>query len=469
MRVQPRTNDDVNEEWISDKTRYAYDGLQFQRLTTPLIKSGDRFVGATWEQALEAVKSGLEASGAQPHEIKAIAGHLADTESLLALRDLMHRLGSENLTLDQSYGDLPPVGGTDIRSNYLFNSGITGLEEADAILLIGTNPRHEAAVMNSRIRKSWMHTGLEVGLVGENADLAYGYEHIGASVADLKKFVESGSKGAFGKKWKEAKRPMIIVGSGVGEGKERELVYGLVSRLVQKEGEKLVRDDWNGFCVLQRVSSRTAAYDLSFSPSSTSPSKPKFVYLLNADEVDPSSIPQGAFVVYQGHHGDLGAQLADVVLPGAAYTEKSVTWVNTEGRAQQGRAAVGPPGAAREDWKIVRALSEVLGEPLPYDDILSLRDRMWEVAPHLVRYDVREPVSTSVAKLGLDLVRKNTEKVVKDAKGLDGKFGKTIGNFYMTDVVSRNSVTMAQCTKAFVKGEDYGFGDVGKGTQSAFA
>lgn len=432
MRIQPRTNDDVNEEWISDKTRYAYDGLTFQRLTSPLIKQGDRFVGATWEEALAAVADGLAKTGAQGDEIQAIAGHLADTESLVALKDLINHLGSDNLAVDQVGGSAPPVHGVDVRSNYLFNPTLPGIEQADAILLVGTNPRHEAAVLNSRIRKSWLHTSLEVGFIGDRVDTAYGYDFLGTDVKALQNFVSG--KGEFAAKFKAAKRPLIIVGSAISEHPDAAAVYNLLSTFVQKNKDKLITSDWNGFSVLQRVASRSAVYDIGFIPSAkASKTKPKFIYLLNADEIDPKSIPSDAFVVYQGHHGDIGAQLADVCLPGAAYTEKGMTWVNMEGRAQLGRSAVPPPGASREDWKIIRALSESLGSPLPYDDVLALRDRMWEISPTLVRYDVTESTSAEVALAGLGVIAKRTTGAT--IKGVP--FERPIKNFYMTDAISR--------------------------------
>ncbi|KAJ3522722.1 hypothetical protein NMY22_g11765 [Coprinellus aureogranulatus] len=462
MRIQPKTNDNVNEEWISDKTRYAYDGLRFQRLTNPLVKEGDRFVAASWEDALTAISEGLAASGAKGDEIQAVAGHLADTESLVALKDLVNRLGSDNLTLDQVNGNKTPVHGVDVRSNYLFNSTIPRIEEADAILLVGTNPRHEAAVLNSRIRKSWIHTGLEVGLIGEQADTAYKYEHIGTDAKALTDFITG--KSAFSEKFKSAKKPLIIVGSAIAEHPDSAAIYNELAKFVEVNKDKLLTPEWNGFSILQRVASRAAAYDIGFTPSkNASTTQPKFIYLLNADEVDPKSIPRDAFVVYQGHHGDVGAQLADVILPGSAYTEKGSTWVNTEGRTQLGRAAVGAPGAARDDWKIVRALSEVVGSPLPYDDILELRDRMWEISPTLVRYDVVESTSPEITLAGLKQVAAQTA----GAKITGAPIRKPISNFYQTDPISRASVTMAQCVKAFVKGDEYG--DAGKGAQSSFA
>lgn len=456
MRIQPRTNDDVNEEWISDKTRHAHDGLRFQRLTTPLVKRGDRFEPATWEDALAAIAEGLKQTGAKGDEIKAVAGHLADTESLVALKDFVNRLGSDNLAIDQTNGDKAPVHGVDIRSNYLFNSTIPGVEEADAILLVGTNPRHEAAVLNSRIRKSWLHTGLEVGFIGERADTTYGYDYIGADAKALANFVAG--KGPFVEKFKAAKKPLIIVGSAVNEHADGAAVYNALAKYVEQNKTTFLTPEWNGLSILQRIASRPAAYEIGFVPSKkASTTTPKFIYLLNADEVDPKSIPKDAFVVYQGHHGDLGAQLADVCLPGAAYTEKSTIWVNTEGRAQLGRAAVPPPGASREDWKIIRyvhinyakdilhmllsndipyirsALSEVVGSPLPYDDVLSLRDRLWEISPSLVRYDVTERTSTDIAAVGL----KTLAALNASAKVSGAPFHKPIINFYQTDPISR--------------------------------
>jgi NADH dehydrogenase (ubiquinone) Fe-S protein 1 len=355
MRIQPKVNDEINEEWINDKTRYAYDGLKYQRLTSPLIREGDKFVPATWEEAMDRIAHGLQTSGAQGDEIKAVAGHLADTESLVALKDLVNRLGSENLTLDQSLGDAPPQAGVDVRSNYLFNTGIENVGDADAVLLIGTNPRHEAAIINTRFRKSYLHSGAEFGLIGEKFDSVFEYAHVGTTPKDVEAFLSGKGSGDFAKIWKEAKKPLVIVGSHVLESADGSAVLKAVSKHVLDNANRFITPEWNGFNILQRAASRAAAYDLGFAPTEASSSvKPKFVYLLNADEIDPSAIPESAFVVYQGHHGDLGAQFADVCLPGTAYTEKSATWVNTEGRSQLGRQAVVPPGASRDDWKIIR-------------------------------------------------------------------------------------------------------------------
>ena len=255
MRVQPKINDEINEEWINDKTRYAYDGLQYQRLTTPLVREGDRFVPATWEQAMDTVRHGLLNSGAKGDEIKAVAGHLADTETLVALKDLFNRLGSENLTLDQSFGEAPPQTGVEIRSNYLFNTSIDRIGEADAVLLIGTNPRHEAAIINTRFRKSYLHTGVEFALIGEKFDSTFQYEHLGTSGKDVADFLSKSGRTGFSKLWKDAKKPMIIVGSHVMETKEGAGILKAVAKHVMDNAGRFLAPEWNGFSILQRVCS----------------------------------------------------------------------------------------------------------------------------------------------------------------------------------------------------------------------
>ncbi|PWN27394.1 putative NADH dehydrogenase 78K chain precursor [Jaminaea rosea] len=451
MRVLPRLNEDVNEEWINDKTRYAADGLKYQRLTTPLIKQGDRFVPASWPEALATVAEGLEQSGAKGDEIKGVVGSLADAESMVALKDLMNRLGSENVTVDQPAVDsAAPIYSQDFRSNYMMNSTISGLEEADALLLVGTNPRHEAAIVNTRIRKGYLHNGLDVGLIGEKVDLTYDYAHVGSDAQAVRDFVAG--KGEFAKLFGKAKKPMIIVGSGVAEHVDGKAILSDLATLVEKNKDRMLTQEWNGLNFLQRTASRTAANDIGIQASNNA-TNPKFVYLLGADDVSPESIPADSFVVYQGHHGDVGASLADVVLPSAAYTEKNVTYVNTEGRTQQTRAAVSPPGAAREDWKVIRALSEVCGATLPYEDLLDLRDRMFEVSPSLVRYDVAEPTSREAAEVALAGMKAlgGSGKTAAKISGAPLLAALTREKFYTTDPVSRASPTMAQCVEAFVK------------------
>ncbi|KAI8870744.1 NADH-ubiquinone oxidoreductase 78 kDa subunit [Ramicandelaber brevisporus] len=452
MRVMPRLNEDINEEWISDKTRYACDGLKTQRLTVPLIRKGDSFVPASWSDALSTVASRISTTA--PENMTAVAGSLADAEAMVALKDLFNRFNSDNLTVD---GPAFAANGaiahsSDVRSNYLFNSAISGIDRADVVLLVGTNPRHEAAIINARIRKAYLHNNLTVGLVGAEINTTFGYDHIGTDAAALKQLASG--KHAFSKVLAEAKNPMIIVGSGIAEQANAAEILASVNELALKHEAAFFRPDWNGVNTLQRAAGRAAAFDIGYSAAPVSEKlkstrSGQFIYLLGADDISAADIPQDAFVVYQGHHGDNGAHLADVILPGAAYTEKTATYINTEGRAQLARAAVNPPEGAREDWKVIRALSELAGVTLPYDDALELRQRMYDVSPTLVHLDDVAPVSSSLAVLAA----KNAAAAAAKSGGKNVSFEAVVKNFYMTDPISRASSTMAKCTASFVKGK----------------
>lgn len=435
MRVLPRLNDDINEEWISDKLRFACDGLKTQRLTQPLIKNGDRFEIATWDEALSTVAAAFNRIKPQGNQIKAIAGGLADAEAMVALKDLVNKLGSENTT-----ADVAVYGNADIRSNYTFGSTIDGIEDADQILLVGTNPRFEAAVLNARIRKVWLRLDLEVHHVGQEFESTFDKGHFGTLAADLKKALD----GEVGKKLAGAKKPLIIIGSGVANSEDADAVYKYVGDFANANAN-FTAPEWNGVNVLQRDAARVGALDVGFHvvDPAVANTEAKFVYLLGADEFKPEDIPKDAFVIYQGHHGDVGALYADVVLPGSAYTEKNATYVNTEGRTQLTRAATNGPGASREDWKIVRAVSEYLGATLPYDDLIAVRNRLGEIAPHLVRYDVIEPTSVDIAKTGF------AQLALKEVSVAGKPLTNPIDNFYFTDVISRSSPTMAKCVASF--------------------
>ncbi|RMJ22109.1 nadh-ubiquinone oxidoreductase [Aspergillus sp. HF37] len=444
MRILPRLNDDINEEWINDKSRFACDGLKTQRLTTPLIRREGKFVPVSWEQALTEISLAQERLQLKENEFKSVAGHLVDAEQMMAMKDLANRLGSDNLALDQPGGSSPIAHGIDVRSNYLFNSKIYGIEDADAILLVATNPRHEASVLNSRIRKQYLNSDLEVGLVGEQFDSTFDFEHLGTDTSALK----SALSGEFGKKLASAERPMIVVGSAAAEHQDSRAIFEMIGSFVEKHASNFRTPEWQGYNILQRAASRAAAYELGFTTPSpeVAETKPKMVWMLGADEISQSDLPKDAFVVYQGHHGDRGAQFADVVLPGSAFTEKSGTYINTEGRTQITRAATSYPGAAREDWKIIRAVSEFMGVPLPYDDIEALRDRMEEVSPIMRRYDVVEP--TSMASLSkTQLVDQN-----KGIQPINAPFKKVVEDFFFTDSISRSSPTMARCSAAKATG-----------------
>jgi NADH dehydrogenase (ubiquinone) Fe-S protein 1 len=379
MRILPRVNEDVNEAWISDKTRFSYDGLKRQRLVEPMVRNDKgQLTPVDWEVALITVADMLRRTAGE--KMGVIAGGLADVESLVALKDLFNKMSSENLHTEEMF---PNAGtGVDLRSSYLLNASIAGVEESDLLLLVGTNPRFEAPLFNARVRKSYIHNELSVAVIGSKVDLTYDYTHLGDSPKVLVKLLSGDHP--YSKKFTSAKRPMIVVGSSTLCGSEGTSLLSGAIRLAAMAKPEDKR--WSVLNVLHRVAGQVGAMDVGYKTNNLDMSKMKFLYLLGADDgsVTKEMLPEDCFVVYQGHHGDHGALLADVVLPGAAYTEKEATYVNTEGRAQRTRVAVTPPGVAREDWKIVRALSEFAGFKLPYDTVGDLRSRMEELAPHLV-------------------------------------------------------------------------------------
>ncbi|NWW23747.1 NDUS1 oxidoreductase, partial [Falcunculus frontatus] len=447
MRILPRLHEDINEEWISDKTRFAYDGLKRQRLTQPMIKNEKGvFVYASWEDVLARVAGVLQA--VEGKEIAAVVGGLVDAEALIALKDLLNRVNCDTLCTEEIF---PTAGaGTDLRSNYLLNTKIAGVEEADVLLLVGTNPRFEAPLFNARIRKSWLHNDLQVALVGSPVNLTYSYEHLGESPQILQD-IASG-KHAFCKVLDHAKKPMVVVGSAALQRSDGAAIHAAVSTIAQNARAKSgAGPDWKVMNILHRVASQVAALDLGFKPGVEAIRKnpPKVLYLLGADSgcITRQDLPKDCFIIYQGHHGDVGAPMADVILPGAAYTEKAATYVNTEGRAQQTRVAVTPPGMAREDWKIIRAVSELAGLTLPYENLDEIRKRLEEVSPNLVRYDdVEEANYFTQAN---ELAKLAKQQLLADPLVPPQL---TIKDFYMTDSISRASQTMAKCVKAVVEG-----------------
>ena len=437
MRVLPMLNEDVNEEWISDKTRYACDGLARQRLDKPYMKVDGKLQAASWHDAFDAI--GGKVRGLDGSKIGAIAGDMCDAEAMTALKDLMTALGSNNIDCRQDGAKLT----AGARAGYTFNTTIAGIEDADACLIVGSNPRLEAPIINARLRKRMVEGGFKVGMVGEAVDLTYRYEHLGAGPQTLKEIADGTH--SFCEILKSAERPMIIVGQGALTHADGVAVLAAARKIADTTG--MIAEDWNGFNVLHTAAGRVAGLDLGLVPGEggkdvagildgAASGDIEVVYLLAADEIDTAKLAN-AFVIYQGHHGDAGAHIADIVLPGAAYTEKEGTYVNTEGRVQRGRRATFPPGDAREDWAILRALSEVLGKTLPYNNLGQVRARMVEIAPLLDQLEVVTP--SAWADFG-------------QAGSLDGgPFASPITNFYMTDPISRASATMAACTEAFVE------------------
>ena len=431
MRILPRVNEAVNEEWISDKTRHIVDGLRTQRLDRPYLRENGKLRPASWQEAFAAIAA--KASHLHGARMGAIAGDLAAVEEMFALKELLAKLGSTHLAVQG--GEAFDAGAG--RGSYIFNPTIAGIEQADALLIVGSNPRREGTLLNARIRKRWRTGQLKVGVIGPKADLTYDYDHIGAGTDSLSDL--TAGKHSFAEVLKNAKNPIVLVGGAGLARPDGAAVLSLAARLALDIGA--IKDGWNGFGVLQETASRVGALDVGFAPSGglsiaqmTTFGALDILFLLGADE---TKAPDGTFVVYIGTHGDRGAHRADVILPGAAYTEKSGIYVNTEGRVQMANRAAFPPGEAREDWAIIRALSDVLGKKLPYDSLAQLRQAMFKAAPHLMRLDQIEPGKPD------------------DVKALAGRGGNVdkaafkpaIEDFYMTNPIARASAVMAECSR----------------------
>jgi NADH-quinone oxidoreductase subunit G len=432
MRILPRVNEAVNEEWISDKTRHVVDGLRTQRLDRPYIRHDGQLRPASWTEAFEAVRSKFARTDGK--RIGAIAGDLAAVEEMFALKDLLGKCGSVNLAVQGGDAFDPGIG----RATYIFNPAIAGIDQADALLIMGSNPRKEAALLNARVRKRWRSGQLKIGVIGEKADLTYPYEYLGAGTDTLGDL--AAGKHAFADVLKNAKKAIILVGAGGTTRHDGRAVLATAARLALDVGA--VKEGWNGFAVLQDTASRVGALDIGFAPAKGGLNSAEMatfgtldvLFFLGADEI---KAPDGTFVVYIGTHGDRGAHRADVILPGAAYTEKSGIFVNTEGRVQMANRAAFPPGDAREDWAIVRALSETLAKKLPYDSLSALRQAMFRSVPHLMRLDQIEPGKAADLKV---LAGKGgtMEKVA---------FKSPVEDFYLTNPIARASAVMAECSR----------------------
>ena len=442
MRILPRLNEQINEEWIDDRTRFAYDGLAKGRIDRPYIREQEsgKLIAVEWEEAFNYIKDRM--SGIKGDKIAALAGDLVDVESMVALKDLMTSLGSPNMDC-RTDGSLLSA---DSRASYLFNSTIAGIDEADAILLIGVDPRHEGTMVNARIRKNWLEKKIPISLIGPEVDLTYPYEHLGTGPKDLEKLIKD-----YGGKVK-AKKPMIIVGSGVFQREDGLAIHALLHKAAEELGA--IKDDWNGFNVLHGAASRTGGLEVGFLPqkdgkgfaeivAGTKDGSIEALFLLGADEFNAHvNIGWKTFVVYQGHHGDHAAQRADVILPSAAYTEKDSIYVNTEGRPQLAKRAVSPPGDAKEDWAILRAMSDyVCKKPLEYNSQYELRARMqkeWAI----------------FKKLG-DVTAAKWNKFTNRSKPSKEDFQLPVKNFYLNNSICRASETMAKCVEAFTKHEEF--------------
>jgi NADH-quinone oxidoreductase subunit G len=432
MRILPRVNEAVNEEWISDKTRHIIDGLRTQRLDRPYIRENGLLRAASWSEAFAAIAA--KAGRIDGKRIGAIAGDLAAVEEMFALKELLAKCGSANLAVQGGDAFNSKAG----RASYIFNPTIAGIDQADALLIVGSNPRKEAAVLNARIRKRWRSGQLKIGVIGAKADLTYGYDYLGAGADSLSDL--AAGKHSFADVLKNAKHPIVLVGAGAAARHDGTAVLAAASKLALDVGA--VKDGWNGFAVLQDTASRVGALDIGFAAGAGGLSMAEMttfgtidvLFLLGADEV---KVPDGTFVVYVGTHGDRGAHRADVILPGAAYTEKSGIFVNTEGRVQMANRAAFPPGEAREDWAIIRALSDVLGKKLPYDSLGALRQAIFKATPHLMRVDQIEAGNAADLKA----------VAAKGGTVEKAPFKTSVEDFYLANPIARASAVMAECSR----------------------
>jgi NADH-quinone oxidoreductase subunit G len=429
MRILPRLNEAVNEEWISDKTRHVVDGLKTQRLDKPYIREGGRLRPATWSEAFTTLSRRL--FGVDKGRIGVVAGPLASVEELFSIQTMFGKLGVTNLDSRPPGSALDPALG---RAGYLFNSTVAGIEAADAILIVGSNPRLEAPVLNARIRKRWLKGGLTVSVIGPQADLTYPTTYLGAGPESLKAVLADGGFA------KDAKRPMVIVGQGAVERPDGAAVLALAARVAEASGA--LAEDWNGFNVLHTGAGQVGALDLGFVPGADGLDTATMLggaldvlFLVGADEVDLDGLGK-TFVVYVGSHGDRGAHRADIILPGATYTEKSGTYVNTEGRVQLAERANFAPGEAREDWAVWRALSDILGVKLPWDSLTQLRGKLYAEFPRFAAIDAVEPADAAeVAALAK-----------RGGTAGSAPFASAITDFYLTNPIARASRTMAECS-----------------------
>jgi NADH-quinone oxidoreductase subunit G len=441
LRILPRLNEDINEEWISDKTRYGFEGLKFQRLDRPYIRKRGKLQAVSWEEAIFEVSEILAKTN--PDKVAAIAGDLADCESMLVLKNLLQSLGIRSYDCRQDGTNYDATN----RASYTFSNGIANIEKSDLIILIGANPRYEAPLVNTRIRKTQLQNKIPVAVIGSDVDLTYPTIYLGAETTIIEDIIAG--KHPFSAKLEKAKNPLIIIGNSIFKRVDSHGIYTSALRLAQKYNA--VREDWNGLNSLQKAAGRVGGLDIGFVPDEKGRTTNEIlagggngdlevVFLLGADEININALEK-PLVIYQGHHGDIGASRADIILPSAAYTEKSATYVNLEGRAQRTELVVFPVGGAREDWKIINDISAKLNKRT-YNDIDEVRSELAKINSAFANID-------TVVKEKYPDPKNSPQKVTN--RPIETEFF----NFYLTDPISRMSKTMNACNKEF--GEIKGF------------
>ena len=434
MRSLPRVHENVNEEWISDKSRYSYDGLKRQRLTYPLMRSEatGQLEEVTWSDALYKISQKLHAIKKPSEDVVGLVGQFSSVESVAAFKDFMSRLNCHNMMFDNY-----PIKGNQ-RSDYLFNRSIPEIETLDVLVLVGCNPKLESPVLNARILKAVKHKGLKVFKIGAAEDLTYNYTHLGTSTSTINDICNA--KHPFSTVLANAKNAHFLISSQLCRNfEETNTLATNLQKLCMSLSEP---DRYITSGILHQFVGPISGYELGLSYKSISEIKtPKFIYNLGNDSEElveslNRKNPE-AFVVYQGTNGDVGASYADVILPASAWTESDGTFVSLEGRTQLSRRVVPPPALAKDDWQILRAISEEYGETLNFDSIEELRYRIAELCPHLLKYDYIEPYSRMM----------NEHKGLKDLE--EAFFLSTVDNYYKTDAISRSSVVMAKSAGAF--------------------
>ena len=435
-RVLPRLNEDINEEWISDKARYSCDGLLNQRLDAPYIKKGSKFNEASWDAAFKDVKKYLTST--KPDETAILVGDFVDLETSFLIKKLAKDLGIDNVECRQEGCKIP----FSDRSQYIFNSKINGLEETDCILIIGSNVREEAPIINSRIRKEIINRNITVASIGENYDMTYSYDHLGNDLNILEEILLE--KNEFSKKLLNSKKPMLIIGQAVLNRQDSLKVFSLLEQIIEKF--KISSNNWNGVNNLQISASRVGTLDMGLYQKTKSLSdicedakneKIKLLISFGADEINYNDFKK-CNVVYIGTHGDCGANSANIVLPAAAYTEKDAIYINTEGRLQYANKANFPPNEAREDWKIVNQISEILSLGWGIINLSDLRE--------LIKKDFSKLFEDS--NDGANKYSKLLANIPKEHFFNEGAISPIIKDYYINNTISRFSKTMSECSRA---------------------
>ncbi|MDR2007358.1 MAG: NADH-quinone oxidoreductase subunit NuoG [Alphaproteobacteria bacterium] len=436
LRIMPKINDEINENWIGDKSRYIVDALRVQRLDIPMIRVSSRLSKASWNEAFRVIADKVKTL--QGSQMAALVGDFVDVETAFITKNLFNALGSDNIDCRGGVNF-----DTTDRGSYLFNTTIRGIEEADSCLIVGSNPRIEAPILNARLRKRYLKGGFDMAVIGEKYDGNYKYDYLGSNLSILKDILDG--KGEWVKKLKTAKKPMLILGLGAFIGNNAQEVIDLAKAVAVKYN--MIQKNFNGYNVLNISTGLLSALEAGFVSQdkkintnsimeATKARNIKFLWLNNVDNIDFDSIPKDTFVVYQGHHGDKGAGRADVILPSNLWLEQNGTYVNVEGRLQRSYKASPSVGESKESWKIIRKFAEYVDVDLKAETLEDVRKQLAEVNP-------RFNTEFTPASFKDDNIAKNPNA--------GGEVKSVINNYYITDIISKNSVKMAECTKLFMK------------------